>query len=216
MPEDVRSRIFDPFFTTKGKAGMGLGLAVSYGIICRHDGSIEVESEIGRGTSFVIKLAVARRSAPAKLTESIVQPVALIAPLAIRVLVVDDEDYLRELLRDILDSLGHQVVEAEDGFKALELFDSQAFDVVFTDIGMPGMSGWELARSIRERNGEIPLAVLTGWGEALGSDEQKAAKVNWIVAKPFLIEQIEEIVKEISERHIEGPKTHRPQLSLVA
>ena len=216
MTEEVRSRIFDPFFTTKGKAGMGLGLAVSYGIICRHEGSLEAESELGRGTSFVITLAVATQSAPAQPIENIVQPAALAAHVAVRVLVVDDEAYVRELLRDILDSLGHQVVEAEDGFKALELFDSQTFDAVFTDIGMPGMSGWELARSIRERNGEIPLAILTGWGEALSSDEQKAAKVNWIVAKPFLIERIAEIVKEISERHLETPKTHRRQLSLVA
>jgi signal transduction histidine kinase/ActR/RegA family two-component response regulator len=216
MSEDVRSRIFDPFFTTKGKGGMGLGLAVSYGIICRHEGSLEVESELGRGTSFVIKLAVARQSAPAQPSESSVQPAALAAPVAARVLVVDDEDYVRELLRDILDSLGHQVVEAEDGFKALELFDSQAFDAVFTDIGMPGMSGWEFARLIRERNGEIPLAVLTGWGEALSSEEQKAARVDWIVPKPFLIERIAEIVKEISERHLQTPKAHRRQLSLVA
>ena len=215
MTEDVRSRIFDPFFTTKGKAGMGLGLAVSYGIICRHEGSLEVESELGRGTSFVIKLAVASQSAPAQPSEISVKPAAL-AAVAARVLVVDDEDYVRELLRDILDSLGHQVVEAEDGFKALELFDSQAFDAVFTDIGMPGMSGWELARLIRERNGEIPLAVLTGWGEALGSDEQKAAKVNWIVAKPFFIERIAEIVKEISERLVRTPRFDRRQLSLVA
>ena len=140
----------------------------------------------------------------------------LAAPVAVRVLVVDDEDYVRELLRDILDSLGHQVVEAEDGFKALELFDSQTFDAVFTDIGMPGMSGWDLARSIRERNGEIPLAILTGWGEAVSSDEQKAAKVNWIISKPFLIERIAEIVKEISVDHLETPKTPRGQLSLVA
>ncbi|HVS81120.1 MAG TPA: ATP-binding protein [Pyrinomonadaceae bacterium] len=216
MTEDVRSRIFDPFFTTKGKGGMGLGLAVSYGIICRHEGSLEVESELGRGTSFVIKLAVARQSAPAQPSESSVQPAALAVPVAARVLVVDDEDYVRELLRDILDSLGHQVVEAEDGFKALELFDSQAFDAVFTDISMPGMSGWELARLIRERNSEIPLAILSGWGEAISSDEQKAAKVNWIVAKPFLIERIAEIVKEISERHLQTPKAHRRQLSLVA
>jgi CheY-like chemotaxis protein len=216
MTEEVRSRIFDPFFTTKGKAGMGLGLAVSYGIICRHEGSLEVESELGRGTSFVIKLAVASQSAPAQSIESSVQPAALAAHVAVRVLVVDDEDYVRELLRDILESLGHQVLEAEDGFKALELFDSQAFDAVFTDISMTGMSGWELARLIRERNSKMPLAILSGWGEAIGSDEQWTAKANWIVAKPFLIERIAEIVKEISERHLETPKTPRRRLSLAA
>ena len=216
MAEDVRSRIFDPFFTTKGRAGMGLGLAVSYGIICRHDGSVEVESELGRGTSFVIKLAVATQSAPAQPIPNIVKPASLAAPLAARVLVVDDEDSVRHLLRDILSSLGHQAVEAEDGIKALELFDSQVFDAVFTDISMPGMSGWELARSIRERNSAVPLAVLSGWGEAISSDEQEAAKVNWIVAKPFLLERIAEIIEEISAHHLQTPRANPRQLSLVA
>ncbi|MCM3871097.1 MAG: hybrid sensor histidine kinase/response regulator [Pyrinomonadaceae bacterium] len=216
MTDEVRSHIFDPFFTTKGKAGMGLGLAVSYGIVCRHEGRLEVESEVGRGTSFVIKLAVANQSAPAQSSENSVQAVALANQVAVRVLVVDDEDYVRELLRDILESLGHQVVEAEDGFKAIELFDSQVFDAVFTDISMTGMSGWELARLIRERNSELPLAILSGWGEPISADEQWAAKVNWIVAKPFLIERIAEVVKEISERHLEGSKTPRRKLSLVA
>jgi len=216
MPEEVRSRIFDPFFTTKGKAGMGLGLAVSYGIICRHDGSLEVESELGRGTSFVIKLAVAKQSTSAQTSEHSVTPTTLAAHIAARVLVVDDENYVRELLRDILNSLGHQVVEAEDGFKALELFDLQNFDAVFTDIGMPGMSGWELARLIRERHREIPLAILTGWGEAVSAAEKEAAQVNWIIAKPFPIERIAEILKEISERNLETPRTSRRQLTLVA
>ena len=216
MTEEVRSRIFDPFFTTKGKAGMGLGLAVSYGIICRHEGSLEVESEVGRGTSFVIKLAVARQAAPAQSSESSLEPVLAPAPVSARVLIVDDQDYVRELLRDILNSLGHQVVEAEDGFQALELFEKEAFDAVFTDIGMPGMSGWELARLVRERNSQIPLAILTGWGEAVSSNEQKTAEVNWIVAKPFTVERIAEILKEVSTHHIEAAKARRHQLTLVA
>ncbi|MEO8433883.1 MAG: ATP-binding protein [Pyrinomonadaceae bacterium] len=216
MAEDVRSRIFDPFFTTKGNAGMGLGLAVSYGIICRHEGSLAAETELGRGTSFVIKLAIAEQTVAAQPSVASLKPAILVAPVAVRILVVDDEDYVRELLGDILKSLGHQVVEAEDGFKALELLASQTFDAVFTDIGMPGMSGWELARLIRERNDEIPLAILTGWGDALNSTEQKAAKVNWMVAKPFLIERIAEIVSEIPKHHLPTMRTNRPQLTLVA
>src|SRR5437588_224401 len=89
------------------------------------------------------------------------------------ILVVDDEAQVRELLHDILESEGYNVVLAEGGREALLLFDAGNFDGVFTDIGMPGMSGWELARAIRERNQQIPLAVITGWGEAVGSDDQK-------------------------------------------
>ena len=195
---------------------MGLGLAVSYGIICRHEGSLEVESELGRGTSFVIKLAVAKKTAPTRASDGGIKPEARDTPMPVRVLVVDDEDYVRELLRDILNSLGHEVVEAEDGLKALELFDSETFDTVFTDIGMPGMNGWELAKLIRERNAQIPVAILTGWGEAVSSGEQKSAQVNWIVAKPFPIERIAEIVKEISDRRLETARSQHRQLSLVA
>ena len=215
MAEDVRSRIFNPFFTTKGKAGMGLGLAVSYGIICRHEGSLEVESELGCGTSFVIKLAVARKAELVQANESS-KLASTPAPTALRILVVDDEDYVRELLRDILHSLGHQVVEAEDGFKALELFGTETFDAVLTDIGMPGMSGLELARSIRESNGQMPLALLSGWGEAVSSSERKTVGANWNVAKPFTIERIAEILKEISALNIDAAKTRAHQLSLVA
>jgi CheY-like chemotaxis protein len=129
-----------------------------------------------------------------------------------RILVVDDENFIRELLRDILESEGHLVAEAEDGFKALELFEAESFDAVFTDIGMPGMSGWDLARAIRQRNSQIPLAILTGWGDAVSLAEQKAADVNWVVAKPFTIERVAEILKEVSQQK----KSQHNQLSLVA
>jgi CheY-like chemotaxis protein len=72
------------------------------------------------------------------------------------------------------------------------------FDCVFTDVGMPGMSGWELAREIRQINASIPIAVITGWGEAVGSHEQKEAGVNWIVAKPFTADRIAELVRDIN------------------
>jgi CheY-like chemotaxis protein len=74
------------------------------------------------------------------------------------------------------------------------------FDGVFKDVGMPGMSGWELAREIRQMNAQIPIAVITGWGEAVGSNEQRAAGVNWVVAKPFTADRIAELVQEITQR----------------
>jgi CheY-like chemotaxis protein len=107
---------------------------------------------------------------------------------------------VRELLHDILESEGYNVVLAEGGREALLLFDAGNFDGVFTDIGMPGMSGWELARAIRERNQQIPLAVITGWGEAVGSDNQKKAQVDWVVTKPFSADRILELAQEVSQR----------------
>ena len=86
---------------------------------------------------------------------------------------------------------------AESGSEALSLFREHEFDGVFTDVGMPGMSGWELAREIRLINKKIPIAVITGWGEAVGSHEKKAAGVDWIVAKPFTADRIAELVRDI-------------------
>jgi len=115
----------------------------------------------------------------------------------LRVLVVDDEDFVRELLKEILEFEGCTVIMAENGDEALDLFQDGHFDGVFTDVGMPGMSGWELAQAIREQREMIPIAVITGWGEAVGSDEQKAAGVDWVIAKPFTADRISELVKEI-------------------
>jgi len=206
MYPEVRSRIFDPFFTTKGKAGLGLGLAVSFGIIRRHGGTIEVESQYGRGTEFCITLPVAKiaekianeseNTAPALREE---MPLKTNTQMPTRLLVVDDEEFVRELLRDILEGENCDICLAESGSEALSLFKEMEFDGVFTDVGMPGMSGWELAREIRQTDKQIPIAVITGWGEAVASHEQKAAGVNWVVAKPFTADRIAELVQAVNQ-----------------
>jgi CheY-like chemotaxis protein len=118
--------------------------------------------------------------------------------LPMRLLVVDDEVFVRDLLRDILEGESCDVSVAESGNEGLALFKEMSFDGVFTDVGMPGMSGWELAREIRQVNKKIPIAVITGWGEAVGSHEQKEAGVDWIVAKPFTADRIAELVRDIN------------------
>jgi signal transduction histidine kinase/CheY-like chemotaxis protein len=212
MYPEVRSRIFDPFFTTKGKAGLGLGLAVSFGIIRRHSGNIEVESQYGKGTEFRITLPVAKIAEtrivkrelaveapePPPFVVTADAPSGELAPA--RLLVVDDEDFVRELLSEILECEHCDVEMAQDGTEALALFREREFDAVFTDVGMPGMSGWELAREIRQLNQTIPIAIITGWGEIVGSNEQRAAGVDWVVAKPFTADRIAELVREINSR----------------
>jgi CheY-like chemotaxis protein len=224
MGPDVRSRIFDPFFTTKGKAGMGLGLAVSFGIIRRHEGTISVDSEPGQGTRFRITLPASQLDEDSLLTEAAMDQTTVVEPTSISarlsqtnqpsILVVDDEDCVRELLRELLESEGCRVYMAQGGREALALFEARKFDCVCTDVGMPGMSGWELAHAIRQRNETIPIAVITGWGEAVGSSEQKEAGVEWVITKPFSAERITELVEEINRQREISVK--RAALSIVA
>ncbi len=224
MAPDVTSRIFDPFFTTKGKAGMGLGLAVSFGIIRRHEGSVEVESEVGAGTKFKISLPKAKVGEDSVLLEPERPKLLREKPNAIaartfdhnqpKILVVDDEEGVRELLRDLLEGEGFRVYLAPGSREALSLFEVHQFDGIFTDVGMPGMSGWELAHAIRQRNETIPIAVITGWGEAVGSNEQKEARVDWVIAKPFTAQRISELAQGITRQRDVAAK--RAALSIVA
>ena len=201
MTEETRLRIFDPFFTTKDKLGMGLGLAVSYGIIRRHEGTVDVESQVGVGTIFRIRLPIAKCAMKAQPGSDFVSSKPAPSKSSqTRILVVDDEEYVRDLLRDILEKEGCEAVVAEGGHQALSLFENGTFDAVFTDVGMPDMNGWELSRAVRERNRNIPVAVITGWGEAVGSHERQAARVDWVVAKPFDTPQIVEMAHEVFRR----------------
>ncbi|HEV8589462.1 MAG TPA: ATP-binding protein [Pyrinomonadaceae bacterium] len=205
MTPEIRSRVFDPFFTTKGKAGMGLGLAVCYGIVQRHEGTVEIESELGQGTTFRIRLPITHVKPKPETKKEPVPRLTLVPKSGAQgILVVDDEDAVRRLLVDILENQGYEVTPAENGEEALKFFDAKRFKAVFTDVGMPGMSGWELARAIRERDAEMPVAVITGWGDAVSSTEQETAKVDWVVTKPFSIDRITEITTELANRNNQG------------
>jgi len=225
MPAEVKSRIFDPFFTTKGKAGMGLGLAVSFGIIRRHEGTVQVESEVGVGTKFMISLPKGEVTEEANISEGDLEKPQPAEPQTTnvtrtfsenqpKILVVDDEEPVRELLRDLLEHEGCRVYMAPGSREALGLFEVHQFDGIFTDVGMPGMSGWELSHAIRQHNKEIPIAVVTGWGEAVGSDEQKEAGVDWVIAKPFRAEKISEIAQEMARKRAVAIK--RASMAIVA
>jgi CheY-like chemotaxis protein len=201
MTEETRLRVFDPFFTTKDQLGMGLGLAVSYGIIRRHEGRFDVESQLDVGSTFRIRLPIPKVTDAVVATQSLFPlPQTRVKTSRPRILVVDDEEPVRDLLRDMLLREGCEPVVAGGGYQALSLLAEGNFDGVFTDVGMPDMNGWQLARAIRERDSNIPVAVITGWGEAFGSHDKEAANVDWVVAKPFERDQIAEMAHEIARR----------------
>jgi signal transduction histidine kinase/ActR/RegA family two-component response regulator len=202
MGPEVKQRLFDPFFTTKGKAGTGMGLAVSFGIIRRHEGSIEVDSEPGRGTTFKISLPKVTPALPETQPTRSSETTVSTADDKVRVMVVDDETHVREVLIEALEAEGCEVVSAQSGEIALALYDQHEgrFDAVFTDIGMPEMSGWELVNEIRQRSQTIPIAIISGWADAISIETKNAVKADWVVAKPFDIDRISKIAQEIAQR----------------
>ncbi len=196
IPAAIRKRVFDPFFTTKGERGTGLGLSVVYGIVRGAGGTIAMDSAPGRGTRVTLDLPRVRVVPPAGLEP--VAPPPGVAPL--RVMVVDDEPAVRELLRDILVSLGHDPAVFDSGAAALGAFGNETWDLVFTDLGMPGMTGWELSRAIRDRDPEVTIAIITGWGADVDSEALGQAGGDAVVSKPFTIEDVEGLTRRARER----------------
>ena len=190
MVEEVKTRIFDPFFTTKGVKGTGLGLSVSYGIIRGHHGEINVRSNPGHGTTIEIRLPI-----PSKLRSA---PQPKLAPSAKpgRILIIDDDGMVRELLSDILEAAGHTVVQASGGREGLRLFRQSDFDLVLTDLGMPECSGWEVAATIKGLAPKTPVALVTGWVLTLDRGKLKEAGVDLVLNKPFQYPDVMALVAE--------------------
>lgn len=185
MKEDVRERVFEPFYTTKGVHGTGLGLAVSYGIIERHQGLISVESKLGRGTTFYIDLPYA------EAVEAVPEEKTADTPMAsLSVLVVDDEQFVRETLAEMLADLDHRVVTVEGGREALQKVSSGDFDLVFTDLAMPEMDGWETARAIHKERPGLPVVLVTGYGATAQPPSGELDLVAGIIGKPFDFDQV--------------------------
>ncbi|MFL6257654.1 MAG: PAS domain-containing protein [Pyrinomonadaceae bacterium] len=194
MVEEVRARIFEPFFTTKGVHGTGLGLFVSYGIVERHGGHISAASQPERGTTFTIDLPHAEASRPESTAPAPARERCGPArPLS--VLVVDDEEHVRETLAEMVEVLGHNVRRADGGRAALVALDEGEFDLVFTDLSMPEMDGWEVARAVRRRSPRTRIAVVTGYGRD-AARTQGDAPADTVIGKPFDFAQVEEVLTQ--------------------
>lgn len=193
---DIIDSIFEPFFTTKGVGYAGLSLSVAYGIISRHEGEINVESAEG-GTTFTISL-----NAHIEDSQSSEGPAALVEPGKANVLIIDDERDIRELLANILSRFNHNVVTASNGMEGVEAFENGNFDVVFTDLGMPNMSGWEVADKISSINPDIMVILVTGWGVELDNNELSERNVDAVISKPFQIKQITDSVSKALEQRM--------------
>jgi PAS domain S-box-containing protein len=202
MTDEVRQRCFEPFFTTKGERGSGLGLSMVYGMVQRHDGSIEVDTAPERGTTFTVCLPIAASEPSAPAPAAPVEPTE--APR--RVLLVEDEAALRRILTEFLTIDRHLVETAANGQEGLEKFlanlalddPSARFDLVITDLAMPHMSGDQLAQAIKQANPGTPVILLTGLGEMLRASGEQPEGVDLVVAKPIRMAALQRAVAQIS------------------
>jgi signal transduction histidine kinase len=185
MPEDVQQKIFEPFFSTKGAHGTGLGLSVSYSIIERHSGSISVVSEPGRGTNFTIDLPAIVSKTAAEESPSLIDDAR-----GLKILVVDDEQPVRETLAEMLVAVRHRVELAGSGPEAVEKMRSGGFDFFFTDLAKPEMDRWETARMIRNDLPNVKIVLVTGYGPTTPPPSGEEDLVDAIIGKPFDFAQV--------------------------
>ena len=194
IPEEAKKKIFEPFFTTKPFTHTGLGLSMSYGIIKRFEGEIQVESKVGQGTLFTIILPIGEEG-----NEELADQQIITKGRKARILVIDDEELVRSVLCRTLAQADHQVTLAEDGRKGVQLFKEGTFDIVLTDLGMPGVSGWEVCRMIKGISPHTPVGMITGWGGEKSHDKMEEVGLDFFISKPFDFTQILNVVTEIME-----------------
>jgi signal transduction histidine kinase len=197
MSPEVRQRLFEPFFTTKKERGTGLGLSISYAIVKRHGGEITVESEPGRGSTFTIRLPLPREVS-VQANRDAFQPVPAVSQ-TMRVLVVDDEPHVLTFLRQCLLHLGHSPDAFSDAEQALAQLERKHYDLVITDFGMPKLNGQQVAELVSRHNPDIPVILLTGWGEQVQHGKALSSNICHVLAKPITIEQLKQTLLHLQQ-----------------
>ena len=179
MSDETRAQALEPFFTTRPTPHVGLGLTTAAHIIIANRGALHIDSKLGNGTTFTLTLPVTQPIVESK-GEKVMPP-----HQAANILVIDNESSVRTLLSRLLSIQGHAVATAESGAEGIATYKRQKFDVVFTDLGMPEMSGWDVARELKKLDASLFIVLTTGWPIELTADELKARGVERVVSKPF-------------------------------
>ncbi|HAJ26594.1 MAG TPA: hypothetical protein DCG53_05010 [Syntrophus sp. (in: bacteria)] len=190
-------RVFDPFFTTKGPGeGTGLGLSVVYGIVRDHKGVIDIASESGKGTtvSVYLPLIITGEVEQQQATEQIVGG-------SERILLVDDEAAIVEVVESMLSSLGYHVTARRSSVETLELFRTRPsdFDLVITDMTMPNMRGDDLAGEMLKIRGDIPIILCTGFSEMITEAKARSIGIRRLIMKPLYMKDLAKVIREVQE-----------------
>ena len=193
MPEEVKGKIFDPFFTTRRPQGTGLGMSVTYGIMKRHSGNIEVESEVGKGATFTLHIPI-RKEVVQRVVPS--ESVRKTETKKLRVLVVDDEQEICVILETFLTGKGHTVKAVNSGAEAIEQSRREDFDLVLCDLAMPEVTGYDVIKAVNELDKIPKIGISTGWGDKLKSIDEEDLKVDFLIKKPFSLSELERKISD--------------------
>ncbi len=188
IPDQAREHLFEPFFTTKGEKHAGLGLNIASSIATRHNGSLTAETMPGRGSNLTLSLPIA---ASVKETQE-----QAAATQEVTVLIIDDEPAVRDIVTRFLGFRGYPVIVADSGPEGIALFKQRNFDLVMTDLGMPGMSGWEVAKEVKRLKPKTLVVLMTGWATDLDPRKAKESGVDRVVHKPFNVDEVLELLNE--------------------
>ncbi|HTQ52521.1 MAG TPA: ATP-binding protein [Candidatus Acidoferrales bacterium] len=201
MDEKTRQHCLEPFFSTKAKrGGTGLGLAMVYGVMRRHDGAIEIESAPNQGTCVRLTFPVREETSTKAASTS---PLHTGQGRSLRILCIDDESQMQELLKHCLTTLEHQVTTASGGKQGVEMFrtailQKQPYEMVITDLGMPDIDGHQVARTIKAESPATPIVMMTGWGTMMKEDGETAPEVDAVVGKPPRIQELNSLILQLT------------------
>ena len=200
MDEKTRQHCLEPFFSTKAqRGGTGLGLAMVYGMMQRHDGIIEIDSAPGRGTCVRLIFPIQEKpSQTVRGTSPQVKP-----KRSLHILCIDDDAQVRQLLDDCLTHFNHRVMVASGGEHGMELFrtamlKNQPYEVVITDLGMPKMDGHQVARTIKAESPNTPIIMMTGWGTIMREEGETASEVDAVIGKPPRMQELNDLLLRVT------------------
>ncbi len=195
MSEEVKARCLEPFYSTKEDLGTGLGLGSVYGIVRRHEGEIDIQSEEGRGTAISVSLPLDKRAKAPEAPKPAPTPTA-----TLKILVVEDEPMVREVICVYLAEDRHEVTTAENGREGLDKFKAGSFDLVMTDRAMPEMNGDQLAIEVKKLRPEQPIVLLTGFGDLMAGSGEQPQGVDLVVSKPFTLATLRNAIAKATGR----------------